>query len=140
MYMNELLVRPNVLTEIAKENDLCNHWKKIITNTPDSLTLPLEKNPKVPTGLSPKLYDKSDGLYRTVGRVQNFTYKLVRRLSDNKLYLSMINATNISAILYQELLKDHKRPCNITYPHRYFSQYWDTYELTVLLYKPNWDL
>ena len=52
------------------------------------------KNLKVPTGLSHKLYDKSDGPYRIVGRGQNFTYK-IRRLSDNKLHVSMINASNL---------------------------------------------
>lgn len=48
----------------------------------------------MPTGLSHKLYDKSNGPYRIVGRGQNFTYKL-RRISDNKLHASMINATNL---------------------------------------------
>ena len=100
-YMKDLLARLKVSTEIAKANDLYNQSKNKeyhdkSARRPDFAIgdLVLMKNHKVPTGLSHKLYDKSDDPYRIVGRGQNYTYKM-RRLSDNKLHVSMINASNL---------------------------------------------
>lgn len=49
---------------------------------------------KTPKGLSRKPYDKSDGPYRIIELGPNYTYKL-KRLSDHRIYPSLINATNL---------------------------------------------
>lgn len=85
--MKDLLARLKIATEIAKENDLHNQSKNKDYHD-QHVRLPgfakgdlvLLKNHKVPTGLSHKLYDKSNGPYRIVGRGQNFTYKLFLHL------------------------------------------------------------
>ena len=49
---------------------------------------------KVPTGMSSKLHDKSDGPFRIVQIGPNYTYKLVR-CDNNKAHPSLVNATNL---------------------------------------------
>lgn len=60
---------------------------------------------KVPTGLSPKLFEKYEGPYYIVEIGPNFTYKL-RRCSDHKLQPSLINATRLTAYKDPYIMRD----------------------------------
>ena len=60
---------------------------------------------KVPTGLSPKLFEKYEGTYYIVEIGPNFTYKL-RRCSDHKLQPSLINATRLTAYKVPYIMRD----------------------------------
>ena len=67
----------------AKEPDFALHDRVLL------------KESHVPTGLSPKLFQRFEGPYYIVELGPNYTYKL-RRCSDHKLIKSFMNATRIT--------------------------------------------
>ena len=100
-FIKQLMHNLKVAHDIARQNHL-EHQQKNKERHDAKVRVPqfkigdkvLFKVNKVPTGMSSKLHDKSDGPFRIVEIGPNYTYKLVR-CDNNKVHPSLLNATNL---------------------------------------------
>lgn len=121
LYIQEFMSNLKIYHKIAKENELY-HQQKNKEKYDKTAKVPdfklgdqvLMSIHQIPKGLTAKLYDKAQGPYRIVRLGPNYTYEL-KRLSDNKLHPSLVNAIHLKHYYDPEEHRAHLIPDN--FPH-----------------------
>ena len=116
LYIQEFMSNLKIYHEIAKENQKF-HQQKNKEKYDKTAKVPdfrvgdhvLMNIHQIPKGLTAKLYDKAQGPYRILRLGPNYTYEL-KRLSDNKIHPSLVNAIHLKHYYDPEDFRAHLFP------------------------------